>query len=141
MQGANSNITKSDNPDKEKGIFIMDKLPYFKSDRNKVGVDHPPKNTVDDKVVTVCIKRLSKDRVCTNEKCTFAHIFVLERITDGKSDLNKWAPVTDGVKWCSQKTIAVAAAATPKPKVLKEDPVRKMNKIHVYVRNSKSNTS
>ena len=117
----------------------MDKLPYLKSERNKDGVVHPPKVTVDGKVITVCLTGSSKDKVYTNDKCFFAHIFVLESITKGVSNLNKWALGTNGVKWSSQKI--TAAAAKPKPKVLKEDPIKKMNKVHIYVHNSKINTS
>ena len=79
------------------------KMPYLKFLKNKDGVDHPSKVTVDDKLVTVYLKGSSKDRVCVNKKCTFAHIFVLDKITDGVSKLNTWALDTDSVKWSSQK--------------------------------------
>mmetsp|Transcript_5680 Transcript_5680/g.6300 ORF Transcript_5680/g.6300 Transcript_5680/m.6300 type:complete len:190 (+) Transcript_5680:749-1318(+) len=101
-QGANSNQTKSESPDKDTGIFIVDKMSYFKCVKNKDGVNQPQKVTVDCKLVTVCLKGPSRDRVCINKKYTVANIFVLDKFTDGVSELNTWA-LDNGVKWSSQK--------------------------------------
>ena len=46
-QGVDLNQTKSESLDKDKGIFILDRLPYFKSVKNPDGINHPPKVTVD----------------------------------------------------------------------------------------------
>ena len=97
----------------------MDKMPYFKCAKNKDGVNHSPKVTVDGKLVTVCLKGLSKDRVCINKKFTFARIFVLDKITDGVNELNTWALDMDDVTWSSPKV--TAAAAKVKPTVLNEN--------------------
>ena len=111
-QIVNSNQTKSDHflfeyhdsPDKDKGIFIMDKMPYFKCAKNKDSADQLPKVMVDGKEVQICLKGSSKDRVCIINIYTFAHIFVLDKITDGVSKLNTWALDIDCVKWSSQKS-------------------------------------
>ena len=94
-------------------------MPSFKSANNPDGKPHPPKVTVGGKETQICVKGSSKDRICTNDKCKFAHIFSLEKITKGVSELNTWTLATDGVKWSSQKVTAAAAKA--KPTVLKED--------------------
>ena len=71
----------------------------------------------------ICVKGSSKDKVCTNNKCSFAHIFVLDKITKGVSKLNIWILNTDIIKWSSQKIVAAAAKANPT--VLKEDTSKK----------------
>mmetsp|Transcript_65517 Transcript_65517/g.73336 ORF Transcript_65517/g.73336 Transcript_65517/m.73336 type:complete len:89 (+) Transcript_65517:386-652(+) len=86
-------------------------------------MNHTPRVTVGGKEVTIWLKGLSKNRVYVNEKCTFAHIFVLDKIINGVRELNTWALDTDGVKWNSQKVSA--AAAKVKQKVPKEDPGKK----------------
>ena len=48
-QGGNLNQTKSDSLDKDKSIFIVDKIPHFKCAKNKDGADQPPKITADGK--------------------------------------------------------------------------------------------
>ena len=84
---------------KDKSISICDKLPYFKSATNKDGVEHPPKVTLGGREMQIYIKRSSKDRLCTNNHCSYAHIFVLDKITKDVSTLNTWTLDIDGVKW------------------------------------------
>ena len=102
-------------------------MPYFKSEKKPDGTPHPPKVPVGSKETIICMKGSSKDRVCTNSRCTFAHIFSLENITKGVGELNTWTLATDGVKWSSTKVTAAAAAAAAavaakaKPTVLNED--------------------
>ena len=97
-QGGNLQHTKSESANKDKGIFILNKLSYFKSVKNPDGVSHLPKVTVGGKEAQFCVKGSSKDRVCTNNKCTFTYIFILAKITNGVSKLNTWTFDTDGVK-------------------------------------------
>ena len=94
-------------------------MPHFKAKVNPEGVPHPPKVTVDGKERIICMKGSSKDKVCTNKRCTFAHIFSLDTIEKGVSDLNTWTLATAGVKWSSPE-VKAAAAKTKKP-VKKED--------------------
>ena len=111
-------------PDKDKGIFIIDQhMPRFISQFYTNGVPHPPKVTVDGKEVTICIKGSSRGKVCTKENCRFAHIFNIDKITKGLSELNTYLKDTNGVTWC---TPAVAtAAAKAKATVLKEETGKK----------------
>ena len=83
-----SRNTNSDKSDKDKGIFICERMPYFKSMDKPDGALHPPKVTVDGKETIICMKGSSKDRACTSSRCKFAHTFTLEKITKGVSALN-----------------------------------------------------
>ena len=94
-------------------------MPHFKSKDNPEGATHPPKVTVGGKEMTICMKGSSKDKVCTNNRCKFAHVFTLDTIEKGVSDLNTWTLAMDGVKWSSQEVKAAAAKA--KTPVKKED--------------------
>ena len=58
-----------------------------------------------------------------NKKCRFAHIFTLDKITKGVSELNTWLVDMDGITWCTEAVATVAAKV--KPMVLKEDPGKK----------------
>ena len=93
----NSNNTNSDNPHKDKGIFICDRMPYFKSREKLDGAPHPSKVTVDGKEIIICMKGSSKGRVCANDRCRFAHIFTIDKITKGLSELNTWTVAIEGV--------------------------------------------
>lgn len=64
--GGDSHNLNSDNPHKDKGIFICERMPYFKSKDKPDGALHPPKVTVDGKETIICMKGSSKDQVCTN---------------------------------------------------------------------------
>ena len=97
-QGGDSQQTKNESPNKNKGIFIFDRLPFFKSVNDPDGMPHPPKVTVGGKEMQICVKGSSKDRVCTNDQCKLAHIFILDKITKGVSKLNTWTLDTDSVK-------------------------------------------
>ena len=88
-------------------------MPFFKSKDKPDGAPHPPKVTVGGKEMIVCMKGSSKDRVCPNNCCTFAHIFSFNTIEKGVSDLNTWTLAMDGVKWSSQEVKAAAAKAKP----------------------------
>ena len=55
------------------------------------------------------MKGSSKDKVCTNKGCNFAHIFSLDTIEKGVSDLNMWTLAMDGVNWSSPEVKAAAA--------------------------------
>ena len=115
-----ANNTNHDNPNKDKGIFICARLPYFKFKFKLDGASHQPKVTVDGVETDICMKESSRGRACANKKCHFAHIFTLDKITKGVSELNTCLVDMDGVTWCTE---AVAtAAAKVKPLVLKEDP-------------------
>ena len=103
--------TNSDNAHTDKGIFICDKMPYFKSDKNPDGQPHPPKVTVGGKEVIICMKESSKGKVCTNRRCKFEHIFILDKIEKGVSELNTWTLATEGIKWRSQEVAAAKAKA------------------------------
>ena len=107
--GSDAQNANNDNANLEKGIFICDKLPYFKSDKNPEGQSKPPKVTVGGKEVIICMKGSSKGTKCTNSRCKFEHIFVLDQIDKGVGDLNTWTLAADGIKWRS-KDIATAAA-------------------------------
>ena len=111
--------TNSDNPDKDKGTFICEKITYFKADKKRDGAPHLPKVTVGGKEIIICMKRSSKDKVCTNSQCKFAHIFTLKKITKGVNKLNTWTVAMNGVTWSSPAVTAAAAKA--KPVVLNED--------------------
>ena len=87
-QSGDSELTKSESLDKNKCIFICDKLPYLKSATNLDGASNPPKVTLGHKEMQICVKGSSKDRVCTNDNCKFAHLFVLDKITKGEIKLN-----------------------------------------------------
>ena len=98
-------------------------MPYFKSRDKLDGALHPPKVTVDGTEMIICMNGSSRGRVCANNRCCFAHIFTLNKITKGVSELNTWTVAMDSVTWC---TPAVAtAAAKAKPTVLKEDTGKK----------------
>ena len=57
------------------------------------------------------------------ERCQLAHLFTIDKITKGVSELNTWTVAMDCVTWC---TPAVAtAAAIAKATVLKEDTGKK----------------
>ena len=103
MKGGGSHHTKNEGPNKDKGIFIVDKFPYFKCTGNKKGAVHLPKVTVDGKEMQVCLKGSSKGKVCIKDNCNFAHIFSLDKCTKGVSELNTWIADTDGVKFSTQK--------------------------------------
>ena len=60
--GGDSYNKNSDNPHKDKGIFICERMPYFKSKNKLDGAPHPPKVTVDGKETIICMKRSSKHR-------------------------------------------------------------------------------
>ena len=94
-------------------------MPHFKAKDNPEGVPQTPKVTVDGKERIICLKGSSKDKVCTNKRCNFAHIFSLDTIDKGTGDLNTWTLATDGVKWSPQEVKAAAAKA--KIPVKKED--------------------
>ena len=57
------------------------------------------------------MKGSSKGTKCTNPRCKFEHIFVLDKIEKGVCDLNTWTLAADGIKWRS-KDVATAAAKT-----------------------------
>ena len=97
----------------------MWQIAVFISKEKTDGVPHPPKVIVGGKEVIVCMKGSSKDRVCPNKHCKFAHIFSLDKIEKGVSELNTWTLATEGVKWRSQEV--TAAAANAKLTVKKED--------------------
>ena len=101
----------NDNPHIDKGIFICDKLPYFQSEKNPEGQPKPPKVTVGGKEVIICMKSSSKGIMCTNRRCKFEHIFVLDKIEKGVSELNTWILPTAGIKWRSKDVAAAAAKA------------------------------
>ena len=83
-----SNNTNSDNPNKDKGIFICERMPYFISKHKLDGAPHPRKVTVDRVKTVICLKGSSRGRACANEQCRFAHIFKLDKIIKGVSELN-----------------------------------------------------
>ena len=63
-----SHNTNSDNPHKDKGIFICERMPYFKSRDKPDGAPHPPKVTVDGTEMIICMKGSSRGRVCANDR-------------------------------------------------------------------------
>ena len=63
-------------------------MPYFKYKDKPEGAPDPSKVKVGGKETIICMKGSSKDRVCTNNRCKFAHIFTLEKIIKGGSKLN-----------------------------------------------------
>ena len=95
----------------------------------KVGAEQPSELTVGRKSVTICLKEPNKDRVCTKDHCNFAHIFSLDKITKGVSDLNKWTTATPGVKWGKCKICSSGG----KTKKLKQTPVRQRTKVYIYI--------
>ena len=95
--GGDSYNTNSEHPYKDKGFSICERMLYFKSKDKPDGAPHPPKVTVGGKETIICMKGSSKDRVCTNSRCKFAHIFTLEKITKWVSELNTWTLAMNGV--------------------------------------------
>ena len=98
-------------------------MPRFISQYYTNGVPHPPKVTVDGKEVIICMKGSSRGKVCTKENCRFAHIFKMDKITKGLSELNTYLKDTNGISWCTPAVEATAAKA--KAKVLKEETGKK----------------
>ena len=93
------------------------------SSNKKDGVPHPPKVTLDGKEMIICMKGSSRGKVCPKADCRFAHIFTINKITKGVSELNTWTMAMDGVTWCTPAVETVAANA--KATVLKEDTGKK----------------
>ena len=121
--GGNLHHTENEGPNKDQGIFIVYKFPYFKCGKNPDGVNQPPKITVNGKEVTVCLKGSSKGKVCIKNNYGFAHLFLLDKCTKGVNKLNTWITDTNGVKFSTQKIAAAAVKA--KLVVLNKDPGKK----------------
>ena len=60
-----------------------------------------------------------------NERCNIAHLFTIDKITKGVSELNTWTVAMDGVRWCTPAVATAAAKAKAKATVLKEDTGKK----------------
>ena len=69
------------------------------------------------------MKGSSRGKVCAKEDCGFAHIFTIDKITNGVSELNTYLKDTNGISWCTPEVEAIAAKA--KATVLKEDTGKK----------------
>ena len=108
-----SNDINSESPNKDKGIFNCERLPYFKFREKVDGVPHPPKVRVDGVKTIICMKGSSRGQVCANNWCHFAHIFTLDKITKGVSELNTWTVAMVGVTWCTPAVAIAAAKAKP----------------------------
>ena len=72
----------------------MNKLPYFKSDKNKDGVNYPPKVTVDGKVVTVCLKRIKQRQSLYEQEmhfCKYLHSRKYHQWREQTEQMGHWA--------------------------------------------------
>ena len=69
------------------------------------------------------MKGSSRGKVCAREDCSFAHLFTINKITNGVSELNTYVMDTDSVSWCTPAVEATAAKA--KATVLKEETGKK----------------